>query len=225
MLRCLTFVLVPLDSYMLIDFLSKHPSQRYHTMVQAIVPRPIAWVLTDNGNETLNLAPFSYFTAVSSDPALLMFSAGKKPDGQFKDTVVNAMARQKMVIHIPSERHASAVTESSKDLAYGESELDHLDLELVTETGWGLPRISHCDIAMLCELYEVKEIGNAPQRLVFAEIQQMYVADRVVQEQASKSDAQQTRLRINAEAIQPLARLGGGQYAGIGPAFDLPFPR
>jgi flavin reductase (DIM6/NTAB) family NADH-FMN oxidoreductase RutF len=61
-----------------LDFSDFTAAQRYHLMTQTIIPRPIAWALTDSDNGSYNLAPFSYFTAVSSEPALLMLSVGKK---------------------------------------------------------------------------------------------------------------------------------------------------
>ena len=74
-----------------LDFSQFNANQRYHLMTQTLIPRPIAWVLTDSGNDSLNLAPFSYFTPVSSNPALLMISVGLKPNGDKKDTLVNIL--------------------------------------------------------------------------------------------------------------------------------------
>ena len=68
-----------------IDASTLAPIQIYHLMTQTVIPRPIAWVLTESGEADYNLAPFSYFTPVSSNPPLLMFSVGKKPTGEIKD--------------------------------------------------------------------------------------------------------------------------------------------
>ncbi|HCH70255.1 MAG TPA: hypothetical protein DE042_07255, partial [Colwellia sp.] len=57
-----------------LNFSEFSQNQRYHLMTQTIIPRPIAWALTDSNNGQLNLAPFSYFTAVSSAPPILMIS-------------------------------------------------------------------------------------------------------------------------------------------------------
>ena len=74
-----------------LDFSTLSANQRYHLMTQTIIPRPIAWVLTDSNNGSFNLAPFSYFTAVSSAPPMLMLSVGKKPNGD-KQRHVNQCA-------------------------------------------------------------------------------------------------------------------------------------
>ena len=72
----------------------------YHLMTQTIIPRPIAWVLSNNSDDSLNLAPFSYFNAVCSDPPLCMLSMGKKPNGTTKDTVANLIEEAYCVVHI-----------------------------------------------------------------------------------------------------------------------------
>lgn len=207
-----------------IDFSSYSPSQRYHVMTQTIIPRPIAWVLSHSGddinavtNSELNLAPFSYFTPVSSDPAIMMISVGKKPNGELKDTVTNALKHKKLVIHIANEQQAGLVTETAATLAHGESELNALseqaNLSTTTFDGFELPRLSECDIAYGCELYEVKELGNTPQTLLFVEIKQLYVSEKVAEID------QQNRLKVFADKVQPLARLGASEYAGISAPF------
>ena len=70
---------------MLIDFQEKTAPERYHLMASAVIPRPIAWIATEG--EVLNIAPFSYFTPLSSEPATLIVSIGHRPDGTPKDTI------------------------------------------------------------------------------------------------------------------------------------------
>ena len=77
-----------------IDLAALGPAQVYGLMTQTLIPRPIAWVLSENSDGGLNLAPFSYFNAVCSSPPLVMISVGKKPDGSFKDTRVNIEGRR-----------------------------------------------------------------------------------------------------------------------------------
>ena len=58
-------------------------------MVGAVLPRPIAWVSTIGEDGVYNLAPFSFFTGLSSKPAVVGFGVGAKRDGRKKDTLVN----------------------------------------------------------------------------------------------------------------------------------------
>ena len=204
---------------MQIDFSDFTASQRYHLMTQAIIPRPIAWALTDSDNGSYNLAPFSYFTAVSSDPALLMLSVGKKANGDNKDTLTNILNNKKMVIHIASTDQAELVTQTAQTLAHGESELASANLTTTAFENFPLPRLAECDIAFGCELYEIKTLGDAAQTLIFVEIKQLYMSESVATKDAKD------RLKIDASKVAPLARLGGGEYASITNPFTLQRPQ
>ncbi|MGV2870637.1 flavin reductase family protein [Colwellia sp. E150_009] len=195
------------------------PNQRYHLMTQTIIPRPIAWALTDSGNSSFNLAPFSYFTAVSSAPPILMLSVGKKPNGDSKDTLVNIINNKQVVIHIASAQHAALVTQTSQTLAHGESELTEAKIATTEFVGFSLPRIAQCDIAYGCELYEIKELGDVPQSLIFVEVKQVYINDKV-----ADIDNKQ-RIKVHADKISPLSRLGGGEYATIDKPFEILRPK
>lgn len=194
-------------------------NQIYHLVTQSLIPRPIAWVLTDSGQKNYNLAPFSYFTAVTSAPPLLMFSVGKKPNGDDKDTVVNVKKNKKMVIHISSAEHYQAVTESAATLDHGISEVDISGLELKEFVDFDLPRLADCPIAFACTLYEIQHIGDVPQTLVFAQIESIYIDDEV-----SKLD-DKGRVTILADKVNPLSRLGAAQYADLGKIISQARPK
>lgn len=190
----------------------------YHLMTQTVLPRPIAWVLTESSEDNFNLAPFSYFTAVASNPPLLMFSVGRKPSGEMKDTVRNALENKKMVIHIPSIEQAMEVSQTAATLEHGESEVAASNIELVEFEGFHLPRVADCAVAFACSLYESKEIGDDPQTLIFAKIESIYVNPDYV-----KVDGE--RITVDAKKVSPLARLGNSQYAQLGDIFSLQRPK
>lgn len=201
---------------MIIDLDQLSANQAYFAMTQTVIPRPVAWVLTEHDNGSYNVAPFSYFSAVCSDPPLLMFSVGHKPDGSLKDTYHNILQRKEFVVHIAGCDQAQAVTKTAKGLALGESELDYAGLETELFDGSPLPRIAGAPIAMQCELYEVKEIGNKPQFLVFGQVKKMFIADEAV----SLDD--KGRLKVSASSVNPLARLGGSDYVTFGDILTIP---
>lgn len=194
------------------------PTQIYHLMTQTVVPRPIAWALTESADQEYNLAPFSYFTPVSSNPPLLMLSVGKKPSGEIKDTTRNAHETGKLVIHIASSSSAEVMTATAATLELNESEVTANDIELVEFEGFSLPRVKQCAVAFGCTLYEVKEVGEVPQSLIFAQIEQVYIAEEVI-------DKESDRLTIDALALDPLSRLGGGEYATLSNVFSVTRPK
>lgn len=194
------------------------PTQIYHLMTQTVVPRPIAWALTESAAQEYNLAPFSYFTPVSSNPPLLMLSIGKKPSGEIKDTTRNAHETGKLVIHIASSSSAEVMTATAATLKHNESEVTANNIELVEFEGFSLPRVKQCAVAFGCTLYEVKEVGEVPQSLIFAQIEQVYIAEEVI-------DKESDRLEIDALALDPLSRLGGGEYATLSNVFSVTRPK
>ncbi|ARC92038.1 protein/domain typically associated with flavoprotein oxygenase, DIM6/NTAB family protein [Vibrio coralliilyticus] len=201
-----------------IDASTLAPTQIYHLMTQTVIPRPIAWVLTESGETDYNLAPFSYFTPVSSNPPLLMFSVGKKPTGEIKDTTRNVLETGRMVVHIANADLAEQVTQTSATLPHGESEVALAALELIDFEGFELPRIKDCPIAFGCKLFEVKEIGETPQSLIFAQIEDIYIAPEVIGDN-------QERLVVEALKVNPLSRLGGSQYANLDQTFTVARPK
>ncbi len=195
---------------MFIDFDAMTPQQVYFTLTQTVIPRPIAWVLSENADGSLNLAPFSYFNAVSSNPPLIMMSAGLKPDGGAKDTRDNIRDRRDFVIHIPSLEQLDDMNASSASLPPGVSEVEHLGLETIAFEGSRLPRLVDPKVAFACSLYDIHYIGDDPQSLILGEVHGVFVDDSVVGEDAKG------RRKILAEKINPVGRLGAGEYVSFG---------
>jgi len=182
----------------------------YFTMTQTVMPRPIAWILSENEDAGFNLAPFSYFNAVCSDPPLVMVSIGKQDDGSEKDTLRNIKARSQFVIHIASSSQLAELNQSSATLPPGESEVLANQLQTTSVAGFHVPRLSDCKIAFMCERYQVQIIGNNQQSLLFGEIREIYLDDDCVEVN------DKGRLKVLAERVQPLARLGASEYASFG---------
>lgn len=203
---------------MIIPFDTLSPDKVYFTMIQTLVPRPVAWVISENPDESLNLAPFSYFNAVCSDPPLVMLSIGLKPDGGPKDTRLNIETAQDFVVHIAHKEMAALVTQTAATLPRGDSELELNGLETCEFPGSRLPRLKGCRIAYACKLHELQEIGNAPQALIFGEVTQVYIDDSVIQQD------EKGRVKVLADKIDPIGRLGGGEYCTFGEIINIARP-
>ncbi len=196
---------------MLINLAELNTPNVYFTMTQTVLPRPIAWVLSENQNGSLNLAPFSYFNAVCSDPPLVMISIGLQDDGSHKDTLRNALERPDLVIHIASSGQLPDLNLSSATLPPEVSEVEAGDLELSDVENFRLPRLKDCKVAFMSHVHKIEQIGtNNQQHLVFAEIDSIYVSDDCVQYD------NKNRLSILADQIHPLSRLGANAYASFG---------
>ena len=196
----------------------------YHLMTQTIIPRPIAWVLSENDRDKAptiddyNLAPFSYFNAVCSDPPLCMLSVGKNAGGASKDTATNLTQGKYCVINIPNAEQAALVTASAATVDYGNSEIDINDIALKEQNDWPLPFVANCGTAFLCRVHSTQTLGNGPPQLNFVEIVDIYIDDAAVSEVKG-------RLHVDAKVLNPLARLGANQYANLGDVFTLARPK
>lgn len=201
------------------DLSALSPNRVYFTLIQAVVPRPIAWVLSENADGKFNLAPFSYFNLVCSDPPLLMLSIGKKRDGTIKDTRCNIIERGHFVVHLPHVGQKDDVNESSRELPPDISEVEQLQLRTVPFGGFALPRLRDCRIAFACTCYQVSEIGPQRQALVLGLIESVYIDDAIVRH------GEKGALHIDAAQLDPLSRLGGDEYGSLGSISRLPRPR
>jgi len=200
---------------MIFDFDNLSSNNRYHLITQTVLPRPIAWILTQNENQTYNVAPFSYFTALCSDPALLIVSIGNKSANTMKDTKHNLVKNKECILHIPSADLAEQVNQSAENLEYGESELEQLGLELVTYTD-SLPRIKNAQVAMHCQLYDIHQL-SASQAACYLEVQSLYINDDLVTQSENKTI-------IDSQAFNPLSRLGGNDYNILGQTLTIKRP-
>lgn len=122
------------------------------------------------------------------------------------------------MIHIASVDDANLVTQTAATLDHGQSEVAINDIALCEFEGFSMPRVAGCNIAYGCELYKIKEMGEVPQTLVFVEIKTLFLGDEVVSLDHKK------RIKVDADKVNPLARLGGGEYSGITSAFGIERP-
>jgi flavin reductase (DIM6/NTAB) family NADH-FMN oxidoreductase RutF len=204
---------------MIIDLSELKPAQVYFHMVQTLIPRPIAWVLSEIEQGEYNLAPFSYFNAVCSKPPLIMLSIGKKPDGSHKDTRVNIEQRNDFVVHIAHREMLEDLNQSSATLDANESELTRLGLETTAFAGSRLPRIRACKIAYACECYQIHELGSTPQSIIYGKVNQIYIDDEITSTNAKGY------LQVHADKLAPIARLGANEYMSFGDVIRLKRPQ
>ena len=186
-------------------------------MIQLVIPRPIAWVLSDNGNGSYNLAPFSFFNAITSNPPVVMLSVGWKDEATRKDTWVNIDERNHFVVHIPSVDQVHDVSNSSTVFPHGVSEVEKFHIPVEKVEGWSLPRVKAAPIALLCEKYAIHEIGDDPQGMILGKINGILIDDKAVSQNKG-------RIILDPAKINPLTRLGGNHYASLGEILTVQRP-
>lgn len=182
----------------------------YHLLTQTVVPRPIAWVLTKNISTTspssYNLAPFSFFNAISADPPLIVLGFTIKTDGSAKDTWVNLTKQKECVVHLAAQEQLDDLVQTSAELDYGISEITGNNLPLEPFTN--LPRLKTAPVAMACKLHSQQTFGKDETSMVlFCEITQVYIDDKIAQIN------EKGRIVVDVEKYMPPGRLGGTNYA------------
>jgi len=185
-------------------------TETYKLMSQTIIPRPIAWIVTqDNG--IINIAPFSYFIGLSSNPASVLVSIGHKADGTPKDTLANIRKHKKCTICMVEEKDLEKMHFSSKSLNKNESEAKEFNIETQTIIENFPPMIKDVPTAYFCELNQEIDLGGGTTIPIVLNIKNIYIQDRIVTDKE--------RLSIS---FKPVGRVGGS-YAFCGE--DIPAPK
>jgi flavin reductase (DIM6/NTAB) family NADH-FMN oxidoreductase RutF len=185
------------------------PEESYKLMTGVVVPRPIAWVCSANAQSLLNLAPFSAFTFVSNMPVMLGINIGRKA-GLRKDTAQNIMATREYVVHIANRALAEPLHASAEELPSDVSEVERLGLRTVPSTHVGVPRLELAPVAMECRLHSITPYGDTGAEFFVGEVLCWHVRDGLLRNG-----------KIDAWALDPLCRLGGPNYAGLGERIAL----
>lgn len=189
---------------MLIDYANKELTQRYQLMAQTIIPRPIAWIVTQNEKGIVNVAPFSYFMGLSSEPPCMIVSIGHKRDGTPKDTLKNIRESKKCTICMVDEENLTKMHQSSQELAANQSEVQTFDIKTKNIVAGFPPMVADVKSAFFCEFLQEVELKGSQTIPLIVEIKQQYIADEII------TDKEKITLEYS-----PAARVGKS-YARIG---------
>jgi flavin reductase (DIM6/NTAB) family NADH-FMN oxidoreductase RutF len=201
----------------LIDVASANFLDVYRLLIGIITPRPIAWVTSIDADGRVNLAPFSFYNAFSANPPVVVFSPTLRRDGTRKDTLRNVEATREFVLNTAVEALAEQVNLSSKELPYGQSEVDYTGLTLRPSLKVKPPRIAESPVNMECKLIQIVPLGTGPiaGNLVIGEVVTMHVDDGIL-------DAKGT---IDPRKLKTIARLGGDYYCRTSDLFEMKRPQ
>jgi len=193
-------------------------SERYKLLIGCIVPRPIAFVSTISPDGRANLAPFSFFNGVGSNPMTVLFCPSEKPDGSEKDTLRNCKpvsegGTGEFVVNAAVEAYAEKVALAAEPLPYGESEFELTGLTLAPGVRVRAPRVAESPVSMECRTLQVIRT-NPGQRgagnVVIGEVVYVHVRDDLVDE----------RLRTDPDKLAAVGRMGGFGYCRTRDRFD-----
>lgn len=201
------------------DLATLNPGEPYKILSSLVVPRPIAWVMTRDGETgTVNVAPFSFFNLVGSDPPTVALGVSPvKRSGETKDTRRNlAEIGTGFVVHLVDEAHAEAMNLTASELPAQESEAHATELLLADTVKISpVPRIVSAPAALECRVAEIATVGN--NRVVLGEVVYVHLRDELW-------DAEKKYVRT--EDAHLIGRMhGGGWYVRTSDRFLMDRPR
>ncbi len=200
---------------------SLQPNENYKLLAGSVVPRPIAWVSTVDAAGIRNLAPFSWFTAVSANPPMVCFcpSLREAKDGlrSTKDTLENVRATGEFVVNIVSEDMVEAMNQTAAQLPPEEDEFLRAGVTAVPGELVRAPRVAEARVQMECRLRQVIEVSKEVMggAMVLGEVVRFHVSDAVLE----------PGMHVVPDKLQAVGRLAGSSYVRTRDRFDLQRPK
>ncbi len=188
----------------------------YKFLIGSIIPRPIALITSLSRNEQLNIAPFSYFNIVTSNPPIVSVAFQRK-DGELKDTARNILENEEAVIHIVDWENVDDTNETAANLPADESELDVTNFTTVSSETVRVPGLNESKIRFEVELEKhvpLENNGIPSVDLILLKIKQYHI-DETIYENG----------RIDPRGLGAISRLAGHDYADIGEIFTRVRPQ
>lgn len=194
--------------------------ERYKLMIGCIVPRPIAFVSTLSPDGRPNLAPFSFFNGIGSDPMTLLFCPSNKEDGSDKDSLRNCKPRSEggtgeFVVCAATEEYARQMAACGDPLPYGESEWELAGLEPAPSVRVKPARVSRSPWAFECETLQIVRTNPgvaSAGNVVIGKVVHIHLAQDLV-------DA---RFHVDADRLRAIGRMGGFGYTRTRERFEMP---
>lgn len=195
------------------DFSQISGRNAYKLVVSTIVPRPIAWIVSQSQQGQLNAAPFSFFNVMAGDPPTLVVGIGSRDEGGPKDSLRNIQATGQFVINLVNEEMAGAMNVTATPFAYGVSELEKADLATAPSLKVKPPRLATSPVAFECELIQTVPVSET-NTIVIARALACHIQDRYL------LDAE--KCYVNTPELKLIGRMhGAGWYTRTHELFQM----
>jgi flavin reductase (DIM6/NTAB) family NADH-FMN oxidoreductase RutF len=197
----------------------QHHGLPHDPFKSCVVPRPIAWVSSIHPNGVVNLAPFSFFNALASDPPMVMISfTGYHEHGGEKDSLFNIKTSGDFVVNIVPLALKDAMNITTAPVAHEVDELALAGLKTEDSILVKPPRVKEAPIQMECEFFQEINLPctlkNSINTTIIGKVLGIHINDEVLVDGM-----------INLSKIKPLARLGYNQYTAVDNLFTMTRPK
>jgi flavin reductase (DIM6/NTAB) family NADH-FMN oxidoreductase RutF len=202
-------------------------SEIYNLILNAVGPRPIAWVSTVSATGQPNLAPFSFFNCVSVDPPLLAFAPGLRPSknatpdqgeapGAAKDTLRNVRETKEFVVNVVTYDLLERMNITSGEYDPSVNEFELAKVTAQPSQIVRAPRVGESPVNFECRLYQILDFSTRPtsSSLVIGQVVAVHIDD------ANVKDG-----RIDRDSLDLIGRMGGIQYTRTTERVELARPK
>ena len=168
---------------MKIDPKDLDPRSKSRLMLTIILPRPIAWISTISEEGRLNVAPFSAFGIVSTNPPMIGVGIARR-EGEKKDTLRNIEATGEFVVNSVTESLAQKMNITAIEYPGDVDEFAQAGLIPVKSDKVKPPRVGESPICLECQLAQILEFGEMPRTtsFVIGQILQVHLEDSIYRE-------------------------------------------
>ena len=183
------------------------PDKTYSWLTQVVVPRPIAWVSTTSAAGIDNLAPHSFFTVSSQHPPVVQFtSVGRK------DSLRNIEETGEFVVNVVTEPLALIANETATDYPRDLDEFEEVGVEREPSALVRPPRVAQSPVSLECVAVGFHPFGTSRRAstVVFGRVLRIAVSESIL------ADG-----RVDVRLLQPVARLGGPNWASLGEVLTI----
>jgi flavin reductase (DIM6/NTAB) family NADH-FMN oxidoreductase RutF len=188
--------------------------ERYFLLAGLVVPRPIAWVSTVSAAGQANIAPHSFFNAVSTDPPIVYFASTRNsrhdPAG-LKDTLRNIRDTKEFVINVVSRDLLEPMNMTAIECPPEIDEFTLAGLAKAASLVVRPPRVGNAKAVMECRLRQMLTMGDAT--MIFGDVLHVGISDSVW-----------VGGRVDISRLQPVGRLAGSEYALVNQVCRLARP-
>lgn len=195
-------------------------AERYKLLIGCIVPRPIAFVSTLSLDDVPNIAPFSFFAGVGSNPMTLLFCPANTPEGGEKDTLRNCKPADEgglgeFVVNVVTEDYAARMAACAEAAAPEVDEFELSGLERAPSLIVKPPRLAASPVAFECQTRQVVRTNpGAPAggNVVLGEVVQIHLSEGLTNE----------RMHTDPDQLGAIGRMGGLSYCRTKDRFEMP---
>ena len=190
----------------------------YDPFKSCIVPRPIGWISTIDGNGLINLAPYSFFNGVSGDPPMVMFASnGRQPHGS-KDTVTNCEETGEFVVNLATWSLRKNMNQTSAAVPPDVNEMELAELAMASSDLVNPPRVKDTPIHMECQHFQTIDLPCHKQdhrnAIVIGRVLGIHIDDSLLVDG-----------KVDLNRCRPIARLGYMEYSRVDYIFTMERPK